>query len=52
MLGKGTVGINQRYRGINLKTNQITTNDKVNPSAIFKSANEKITSICIILNIY
>ncbi len=41
-----------QLRGINLKIIQVTANDKVSPSAIFKSANEKITSIYIILKIY
>ncbi len=40
---KNTVKV--QLRGINQKTNQVTANDKVNPSAIFKLANEKITSI-------
>ncbi len=41
-----------QFRGINLKANQLKANDKVNPSAIFKSTNEKINSICSILKIY
>ncbi len=42
-------GVQVQLRGINLKTNQVTAYDKVNPGAIFISANEKTTSICIIL---
>ncbi len=41
-----------QLRGLNLQANQITANDKVNASAIYNSANEKITSISIILKIY
>ncbi len=41
-----------QLRGLNLQANQLTANDKVNVSAIFKSASEKITSISIILKIY
>ncbi len=41
-----------QLRGLNLQTNQVTENDKVNRSAIYKSANEKFTSICIILKTY
>ncbi len=36
-----------QFRGPNLLTNQVTAKDKVNPSAIFKSAKGKIISICI-----
>ncbi len=35
------------FRGLNLPTNQVTASDKVNPSAIFKSVNGKITSIFV-----
>ncbi len=43
-----------QFRGKNLKTNQLktTADDNVNPSAIFKSTNENITSMGIILKIY
>ncbi len=41
-----------QFRGLDLQTNQVTVNDKVNPSAIFKSANDKITLICITFKAY
>ncbi len=41
-----------QFGGLNLLTNQVTASDKVNLSAIFKSANGKITSICIIWKIH
>ncbi len=41
-----------QFRGLDLPTNQVAANDKVSPSALFKSANGEIASICIILKIY
>ncbi len=39
--------VKAQFRGLNLPTNQVAISDKVNPNVVFKSANGKITSICI-----
>ncbi len=45
-------GVKVQLKGLNVPTNQVKLSNKVNPSAIFKSTNGKIISICIILKIY
>ncbi len=44
--------VKAQFRDINPKTNQVKANDKANTSATFISANEKITSMCIIIKKY
>ncbi len=44
--------VKAQFRDINPKTNHLKANDKANTSATFISANEKITSMCIIIKKY